>query len=125
MSRLFRKFTALALFAVFLANTSAWNFQAMWFTHELDHGTNVALITSSAADIDAHHHDVSDTDELNAPMHQFLHAVDHLQLFPATIAAVNESLPHGLVLAGVPVSSLHALVTESPFRPPRIIPSVV
>ena len=125
MSKLLRKCISFALFAIVLANTSAWNFQAMWFTHELDHGTNVALITSSAADIDAHHHDVTDTDELNAPLHQFLHAVDHLQLFPATIAAVNESLPHDPVLAGVPVSSLHALVTESPFRPPRIIPSLV
>ena len=73
MSKLLRKCISFALFAIVLANTSTWNFQAMWFTHELDHGTNVALITSSAADIDAHHYDVTDTDELNAPLHQFLH----------------------------------------------------
>ena len=126
----FRKSIALAMFVIFMANVVVSGFHTAWVAHEIEHDKARAQLTVPGDHFAAHDYlaDASAGDDdqgaLSTTEHQLLHAADHLQLLPATIASSILPLPHGLNFPIARSSAAPFTASESPFRPPRRIASL-
>lgn len=121
-----RKSLALMLFVIFMANCGFWNFQIQ-LDHDLEHASHPSLALHGAD----HEHDFDDAAaperEDGAPaesQHQLLHAVDHIQPYPAAMAAHLIVPPHDTPADVFRTPFVSAAAVESLFRPPRSTPLI-
>lgn len=128
MSKLLTKTLAFALFAIFMVNMAAWSFSSHRLAHEIEHSRKVMQMMLVLEDGGSYQQDVMDAYDDNAPSaseHQFLHAADHLQLFPSTVFyGIPPSLP-STVLSHFIFRTLPFAAFDPPFRPPRSISFLV
>jgi hypothetical protein len=124
MSKLLTKTLAFTLFAIFLMNMAAWGFSSHRLAHEIEHSRQFAPMMLALEHGDSYRNEVLDADDDGTPgasEHQFLHAVDHLQLFPMTVFyGTHPSLP-STVLPHFIFRTLPLATLDPPFRPPRSI----
>jgi len=109
-----------AVFAVFLivAQSAYWSGGAKWLAHALDHDGTAIDLNLGGPHTHLDHGSIPDRDAPTEIEHKLLHAMEHVQVVPSSLAQQHLRFDETLI-AVPPIVSLARSPDERKFRPPR------